>query len=106
MNLKNNNIYNIKINDTITMTIKKLSETIAIVFFMDDIENNKINIPDNFIVRDNTNNIDLNKFTKQYFALSRTDNYTFRFNNEPVLEMVSQHCWNLTTPVNKKINVI
>ena len=43
----NNNIkYNIRITEHIVMTLKKLNESSAIVFFTCDIENNKINIPD------------------------------------------------------------
>ena len=39
---------------------------------------------------DNTNIIPVNKFTKHYYALCWTDNYTLKYNNNIVLEMVAQ----------------
>ena len=100
----NNNIkYNIRITEHIVMTLKKMNESTAIVFFTCDIENNKINIPDEFVIYDNTNHKNLNRFTKQYFLLCWTDSYIMRFHNEIILDMLSQHTWNLIVPPNRQI---
>ena len=108
MNLKINinNMYNIQIGENITMSIKKTSDSIAIIFFTCNIENDKVNTPEGLSVHDNTNNKYLNKFTKQYFTLCWTDNYTIRYNNEIILEMVSKHGWDLNIPVNREIIII
>ena len=110
MNLKNdtNNKYNIKLEENISMVLKKVSDSVAIVFVICEIENEKLNIPDRLIIYDNTNNKILNKCGKQYFILCWSDSYTISYNNEIIIEMVSKHSWDLNVPVgnNRQIIVI
>ena len=56
MNFKDNtkDLYSIKLNENISMILKKISDSVAIIFFICDIENNKINIPEGLIIYDNT----------------------------------------------------
>ena len=108
MNLKDNtkNLYNIKLNENISMTLKKISDSVAIVFFTCDIENNKINIPEGLTIYDNTNNKNLGKFTNSYFTLCWTDSYTIRYNVEIILDIVSKHSWNLNLPANRQMVIL
>lgn len=105
MNFRNSNSYAIKIAENITMTLRKLSDAVAIIFFMDDIENNKIDVPEGFTIYDNTNNVNVSKFTKQYFALCWTDHYTLRYNNVIVLDLISQRTWNMNSPGNRIMTI-
>lgn len=90
-------VLSVPVNEETTMCIQRANHGVARIYF---IQKNglEINIPDGIKVYDVTNTVYLSPFSKKpYFALGWTDNYSITLNGVPILDLVNERIWNVTT---------
>ena len=99
---------NVHVNEEITMCVKRVGFGIARVYFVNKTlsENNtseqpielETDIPNGIKVYDVTNRVYLTPLKKtKYFVLGWTDNYSITFHDVPILDLVNERSWNVTT---------
>lgn len=94
---KYNNEYTHNIDLQTILHIKRISHSVALLYFTDEMNNNT-NIPNDIIVYtydyENNNKI-LIKPTMHYFPLCWTDDYTIIQNEKLLLNIRKQRKWNI-----------
>ena len=102
----------VPVNNEVTMCIKRISFAVARVYFVNKTlsESNtseqdplqpaelEIDIPNGIKVYDVTNTVYCTPLKKrQDFVLCWTDNYSITFHDVPILDLVNERRWNVTT---------
>jgi len=76
--------------------------SIARVYFINSTTQNEVPVPPNFTIYDNTNQCKVCKlYLTESFALYWGDNYTITYDNEVILQLVTQRQWSVTTPTKR-----
>lgn len=92
-----NNEYIHNVDLQTILHIKRISHSVAMLYFTDEM-NNKIDIPNDTIVYtydyENDNKILIKPIT-QYFPLCWTDDYTIIINKKILLDIKKQRKWNI-----------
>ena len=92
------NDYIYRISSNTILYIKRINDSVAMLYFTDEFSNNK-NIPDGLEVYtydyQNTNNIVLLKPIKESYALCWTDNYIVELNKNIIINIKNQRTWNI-----------
>lgn len=95
-----NNQYTYTINENILLRIKQLSNSIAVLYFTDEI-GNKINIPTGLVVYtydfQNTEKKIIKQLFIQDYTLCWTNNYIIELHGNIVIDIKSQRCWNIVS---------
>ncbi len=95
----NDNEYTYNVNSTINLHIRKINNSVAILYFTDEI-GNKINIPDGLIVYTydyQTNKKIIQNHIHQYYPLCWTDDYVIELNEIVLINIRNQRKWNITS---------
>ena len=100
---KNDKIAETKIRQNLNMRFVRITPAIARVFMVDD-TNAEVNLPEGLLVRDETNQADIQPFGDSYF-LAWSDNYRISINGEEILTMYNQRQWAFSGPANRQVYV-
>ena len=91
------NEYINSINLTTNLHIKRLNNSIAILYFTDKM-NNKINIPHGLVLHTydfQTLAKTVNESTGEYYYLCWTDDYVVELNKKVILSIINKRRWNI-----------
>jgi len=93
------NEYMYNMNSTTIIHIKRINNSVAILYFTDEMSN-KINIPNDILVYtfDNqTNKKMIQNASNQYYPLCWTDDYIVELHKNVVINIKNQRKWNITS---------
>ena len=95
---KKKDFYTQKIDDSIVLSIERINNSYAILFFQDEL-GNKINVPKDIClydsVYDDKNGIlQLKKSNANIYCLSWTENFEIHYKNKPILKINNPRVWN------------
>ena len=90
-----------EIADGINLSMQRIGPAVARVYFIDD-TNAEVDIPVGIYVHDNTNDVVVNAVGKSFY-LGWTDNYTIRFENVVVIDLLNHRQWAICAPPDRKI---
>ena len=90
-------ILNVPVNEEVIMCLQRVNHGVARIYFVEK-DGLKKNIPDGIKVYDVTNTVYLTPLPKKpYFGLRWTDNYIITLNGVPIVELVNNRSWDVTT---------
>lgn len=92
------------LDSTTTMRIAKSGPSIARVYFVDSHTHREVPIPIDLTIYDDTNHVIVSKlYSTESFVLHWGDNYTIEYDNEVIMEFVTQRQWTVTSPATREI---